>query len=224
MFIAVQTSDIVHSTNMSQRQHAQLIAELKTLLDEHDMLFSAQHEVYRGDAFQVCYTKPNEGLKAALLIKLRLLSFDEHNPVKLTQSLCFGHQTSLDKPISQSMGEVFVQSGRVLDKTSRGQIAITLADIQTSTNISNTSTFNHSMAQSVSLITAFLNNHLTGLTQKQAQVIYHYLNENFPEQQFIADRLQMTRQNVATHLKRGGADLFKQSIEFFEQYCKDASQ
>lgn len=206
MFIAVESGDIVHSTDMSEEMYSNAIVYLKTELDGQRKVFNTEYEMFRGDAFQVVYRDPAVALRASLMTKLRLLFVTQGSPVELTQALAFGWQTLQSGSLSGNMGHVFVSSGRLLDKTKRRCLAI-----------------KHSVGQpAVTLIQDFLNHHLLGITQKQAEVLYYYLQLNFPEQQIIAEKLDMTRQNVAAHLKRGGGDLIKHTIEFFETSCEGA--
>lgn len=204
MLIAVETGDIVRSTGLSSAEFTEAISELSAELENHQQCFGAHYEMFRGDAFQVYYPNPQSAIKASLLSKLRLMHCLAGKPIALTQAIAFGHQDSVDELFSKSMGQVFITSGRLLDSTAKAQLGIAVPTEQAA----------------ISLIQGFINQHLTALTQKQSEVVYYYLKENYPEQQFIADKLKMTRQNVAAHLKRGGADLLRHSITFFEQYCK----
>ncbi|MFC4699451.1 hypothetical protein ACFO4O_04680 [Glaciecola siphonariae] len=208
MFIAVETSDLVHSTKMSEQTYKQAMDALRTELQRHNDAFNARFDIFRGDAFQVAYSNPIYAFKASLLTRLRLMHCVSKHPIKLTQALVFGHQDKIEPAFSQSMGEVFVQSGRLLERTNRRDLSLSLPNNM----------------QAISLIQQYLNYYLSGLTQKQCEVLYYYIAEDFPEQHVIAEQLQMTRQNVAAHLKRGGADLLKQSILFFESTIEDYAQ
>lgn len=205
MFIAVESGDLVHSTKMSPTQYADAISALKDELAQQHAVFDTDYEIFRGDAFQVIYNVPKEAIYASLMTKLKLLHVVDGYPIYITQAIAFGLQADKTDSLAENMGMVFIASGRLLDRTKRRQLAIEYPSHQAAINV----------------IQTFLNHHINSLTQKQAQVLYHYLRESFPEQQLIADKLNITRQNVAAHLKRGGADLLKQTIEFFDTTCKD---
>jgi predicted DNA-binding protein YlxM (UPF0122 family) len=204
MLIAVETGDIVRSTRLSSADFTEAISVLNAELADHQHSAGAHYEMFRGDAFQVYYPNPQSAIKACLLSKLRLMHCLPGKPIALTQAIAFGHQDSVDELFSKSMGQVFIASGRLLDSTAKAQLGIAAPNQQAA----------------IRLIQEFINQHLAGLTQKQSEIVYYYLKENYPEQQFIADKLKMSRQNVAAHLKRGGADLLRHSITFFEQYCE----
>jgi len=70
----------------------------------------------------------------------------------------------------------------------------------------------------------FLHHLLDGLTEKQAEVLYYYIDFDFPEQQSIADYMNMTRQNITTHLKRSGAELVKAYLLGYREICLGAPQ
>jgi hypothetical protein len=204
MLIAVETGDIVRSTKLTSEDFSKAIATLSEELEYHKRSIGAKYEMFRGDAFQVYYPSPKAAMKACLLTKLRLMHCISGKPIALTQALAFGVQSSVDERFSKSMGEVFIASGRLLDSTASSQIGLEVPNAQAS----------------IKLIQDYINHHLSSLTQKQAEIVYYYLKDNYPEQQVIADKLKMTRQNVAAHLKRGGADLLKHSVTFFAQYCE----
>ena len=212
MFIAVETSDLVHSTKMSEENYSQAIGILKKQLAHNQTRFNARFDIFRGDAFQVVYQAPEHALRAALMTRFKLMYSLSQGAVEVTQALSFGVQEKVDDAFSEAMGEVFINSGRLLETTKRRQIQLVFQHIDNKTLVSDNG--------AIGLIVNYLNMQLLGITQKQAQVLFHYLDDDFPEQQLIADKLNITRQNVAAHLKRGGADLLKQTIHFFEDASK----
>lgn len=204
MLIAVESGDIVHATQLDSVDYKAVMSVLEEQLSEHAKRFGAKYEIFRGDAYQVYYPDASNAFRASLLNKLKLLHCFEGKPVRLTQALAFGPETPSTSPLSKNMGEVFISSGRLLETTRRADISLKLPEDNAA----------------LLVIEAYLNHHLAGLTQKQAEVVHHYFYDNYPEQHVIADKLNMTRQNVAAHLKRGAADLLKNSIAFFTQYCE----
>ena len=202
--IAVETSDIVGSTKLSTKHLASAISALKGFVNETQISNGIVAEFYRGDAFQIMYPNAISSFKTALLLKLYMLSHLDF-AVKITQSLAIG---SVEFPVSSlndRMDEVFISSGRNLEKINKGEIGICV----------------HSFAESDYLALAFFNRIIDGLSNKQALVLYWYIRADYPEQKKIATRLNMTRQNVNTHLKRGNSDLIKRFISHFESIISD---
>jgi hypothetical protein len=201
--IAVETSDIVGSTKLSTKQLGLTIVALKTCIAELKINNGLLAEFYRGDAFQIMHPNAVLSLRNLLLIKLYMLSQLDFT-VKITQSLAIGYVSVPVLSLHDRMDEVFVNSGRQLEQVESGEIGI---------YIDNFVAGDH-------LALAFLNRVLDGLSAKQALVLYWYIKNNFPEHKKIAAQLNMTRQNVNTHLLRGNADLIKRFISHFEKIVK----
>jgi hypothetical protein len=202
--IAVETSDLVGSTTFSSSQLQQAMKTLKECLTHIQTEHATIIEFYRGDAFQIMYPNPVFSLRGSLLVKLYMLSKLDF-PVNITQSLALGY---IDNPVTSlhdRMDDVFVKSGRQLETVNNKELGVFVASFNPASYLS----------------LAFLNRILHGLSAKQAHVIYWYIKNDFPEHKKIATLLDMSRQNVNTHLLRGNADLIKRFIHYFEQTVKD---
>jgi predicted DNA-binding protein YlxM (UPF0122 family) len=150
------------------------------------------------------YPNAVSSLRSSLLLKLFMLS-TLNVPVNITQSLALGFISTPVTSLHDRMDDVFVQSGRKLDSVNSAELGVYVES------------FNRASYLSL----AFLNRILTGLSAKQALVIYWYIKHDFPEQKKIASLLDMSRQNVNAHLLRGNADLIKQFIYYFEDNVKE---
>lgn len=199
--IAVLTADLVNSTKLDKQAYLNVIDYLKSLLspllDDEKISF----EIFRGDSFQVVFTDPVNAMRISLMIKLALLAGAHAQSIKVTQSLAIGTYDHLSNKPGESSGEVFIKSGRELESTTKGNLSIHSQFLD-----------NYGFG----LTTQFLNHHLCQLSNKQAEVAHLYLKFHYPEQGVIASKLQITRQNVAAHLKRGGAELIKAYILEYE--------
>jgi hypothetical protein len=207
---AVLTADIVHSTKLSSADYTKVMTTLKNRLEAHEEKYECKFEIFRGDSFQVLYQNIDEAMSSALSLRLFLQSGIECSAVKLTQSLALGEVESRTNSISSSLGEAFILSGRALDDASRGDMLLSFGEDFSSTDLS--------------VSTLFLRHLLNGLTEKQSEVLYYYIDFDFPEQQVIADHMKMTRQNVATHLKRSGAELVKAYLLGYQEICLGKTQ
>ena len=200
--VAVLTTDIVHSTKLSTKDYNLVIQALKTYLDRELKPQNASYEIYRGDSFQIYFRDVKHAMRASLALRLYFRTGIDCLGVNLTQSFALGQYEQLSDSPGTSVGEAFVLSGRALDTAGRGEFIVSISkDIRSA---------------DLQLSTHFLNHLLASLTDKQCGVLFYYLSLHEPEQKVIAERLNMTRQNVATHLKRGGADLIKAYIEAYE--------
>nr|WP_297349178.1 hypothetical protein [uncultured Glaciecola sp.] len=201
----VLTADIVHSTKLDAEDYASVMQTLQKLLTSQAARYQCKFEIFRGDSFQILYTNIIDAMNSVLSIRLYLQSGIECPAIKLTQSIAIGRVEQASSNLSSSLGEAFILSGRALDKAARGDLVINFGNDLCSTDLS--------------ISTLFLHHLLTGLTEKQAEVLYYYIEFNFPEQQVIADHMNVTRQNVATHLKRSGAELVRAYLVSFRETC-----
>lgn len=192
--IAVLTGDLVNSTKMSNDTYKNVIKSLQNLIVDTNKQFKATGEIYRGDAFQIQYPTPIHALKSTLLIKLALhLSSFSTKPIQCTLSLAYGHyEVYSDKP-NTSSGPVFIQSGRELEKTQRGELSVNFEKDESE----------------MKLLTQFLNHLLNRLTKTQAQLLYTYVENDFAEHRKLAELTGTTRQNISNRLGNIGASLVK---------------
>ncbi len=208
--IAVLTGDLVNSTKMSDNAYAEVISELKRLLKNAGQKYQAIGEIYRGDEFQIQFPEPVHAIECALLIKLALhVSQSSEKPVQCTLSLAYGnHSTLADKP-NTSTGPVFIDSGRGLDKTQRGDISVSLNSTSEDSELI--------------LLTQFLNHLLNRLTKSQAKLLYQYIEANYAEHKKIADLIGTTRQNISNRLGNIGAFLVRDYIKIINNKVIDDS-
>ncbi|GAA6206397.1 hypothetical protein [Thalassotalea sp. SU-HH00458] len=202
--IAVLTGDLVHSTKMTNKTYANVIQSLKNLLNEANEKYDAIGEIYRGDEFQIQYPNPVYALKSTLLLKLALhLSSFSPKPIQCTLSLAFGDHNIYGETPNTSSGEVFIQSGRGLAKTQRGELSIQFAQ-QTHT-------------YELNLLTQFLNHLLSRLTKTQAELLFQYIESSFAEHKKLAEITGTTRQNISNRLANIGAFLVRDYMEVINE-------
>jgi hypothetical protein len=207
--IAVLTGDLVNSTKMSDSTYTKVIHHLKNLLHDVNDKYGAIGEVYRGDEFQIQYPTPESALKSTLLIKLALhLSEFSDKPIQCTLSLAYGDYGVYDKKPNTSSGPVFIQSGRGLEKTPRGELSLHF-DEETSDSEINEKL---NTEDQIALLTQFLNHLLNRLTKTQAQLLYQYIDNDFAEHKKMAELTGTSRQNISNRLSNIGAFLVKDYI------------
>jgi predicted DNA-binding protein YlxM (UPF0122 family) len=206
--IAVLTGDLVESTAMPAKDYQIAVKIMEDYLLACQTRFNAQGEIYRGDSVQLIFKQPQHVMRAA--IELRSLLFSSQNteqPLGITLSIGLGEQLINGNKPSVSQGSAFTLSGRGLDNTPRGHISL-----------------HHEgtvFYEALALATQFLDSLLYSQTQKQAQVLYHYLSMDFPTHTQLAKALNTSQQNVTKHLARMGAELIKDYVHFFETSLSD---
>lgn len=196
MIIGVETTDIVHSTKLDKASFSLISDSIDDELNDNREVFNYNFQRFRGDAYQVCYSAPEHTVRASLLTRLAVFTTLPDKSVLLTQSIIIGKQD-----VSDTMGEVFIASGRQLDKQKRAGYTVEFINSHIT----------------MALPSQFLQTLLNGLTRKQADTLYWYIKLGFPEHQMIADKLKMSRQNVNTHLQRANSELVKAFIDTYER-------
>lgn len=206
--IAVLTGDVVNSTKMSKETYINVIKNIQALIVNANQQFKAEGEIYRGDAFQIQYPTPHHALKSTLLIKLALhLSSFSTKPIQCTLSLAYGNYEIYASKPNTSSGPVFIQSGRGLETTARGEISVHFGKEKLNENIK--------------LLTQFLNHLLNRLTKTQAQLLYTYIENDFAEHKTLADLTGTTRQNISNRLSNIGGFLVKDYIKAINNKVKE---
>lgn len=198
--IAVETSDLVGSTKLQADHLASVMKVLTQHLSRMQKTHKTIYEFYRGDGFQIMYPNIKDALRLSLSTKLFLM-FEPSKTVHVTQSLACSEAKLPITTLNNRMDEAFVLSGRQLDKMSKGELSI----------------HHFNSEASKKLMVDFFNRNINAISAKQAEVLYWYIQDDFPEHKHIASRLNMTRQNVNAQLKRTNADLIKRFILLFEQ-------
>ena len=194
MILAVETADIVHSTKLSEKVFEQLSFVLNDELESHQHKFACTYQRFRGDAHQVVYKTPTFAIRSAILTRLRLMFDVYEKSILLTQSLVVGKQDS-----NNTMGSVFVKSGRLLDDAKRGAFIVKIEQLE-----------------DIEIATMFLTDVLNNLTQKQAQALYWYIKSDFSEHKEVAKIIDTSRQNLSIHLSRSKAELVQAYINQVE--------
>lgn len=201
--IAVLTGDLVNSTKMTDDIYSGVIKDLTNILLDCHTKYGATGDIYRGDEFQIQFPNPLFAIEATLLIKLSLqLSKLTDKPIQCTFSLAYGNYDTLDKKPNTSSGPVFIESGRGLEKTPRGDISIHFVDTEVKTTANN----------ELNLLTQFLNHLLNRLTRTQASLLYQYIETQFAEHKKLADAIGTSRQNISNRLSNIGAFLVRDYI------------
>lgn len=204
---AVITGDIVNSTRLDASAYELAITRLTEIFGLLESRYHAKWEIFRGDSFQLNLPEPSFAMHSALLIKTYLLFTSENeNFLSVTLSVGLGEVIVDSQQLTTSHGSAYTLSGRGLDKTSRGGISLH-SDLDDLNNM-------------LTLPTHFLAHLLSSFSRKQAEALYSYILMNYPEHQKIADKMHTSRQNVSKLLSRGGAELVREYLLFYQTQVK----
>ena len=204
--IAVLTGDVIHSSKMSNKQYSQTIETLKQLISAEKQKSETSGDIYRGDEFQLQYSKPVYALQSALIFKLSL---------PCTLSLAYGNYDLLNDSPSTSSGPVYVESGKRLDKANRGDLIVNLSpDTSVFQNGSNPTA---PLPNSLLLLNNFLTHTLNSLTKSQSELLLTYIKNDFPEHKVLAELTGTSRQNISNRLSSMGAHLVRDYVNYINQ-------
>lgn len=201
--IGVLTGDIVNSTQLSSDEYANTIAYLNELMKNSEQKYKAKGNIYRGDEFQIQYPDPISALTSSLLIKLGLHNSPHTSkPILCTLSLAYGEAELYKSKPNTSSGPVYINSGRNLEKTPRGEFSLQIEE----------------KSSDLQLLTNFLNHQLNRLTKTQAQLLYQYIESGFAEHKTLAQITKTSRQNISNRLNGIGAHLVRDYITAINQH------
>ncbi len=192
---AVITGDLVKSSSYQSTDYERLLY----LLDQSLRSLSPPHyyNIYRGDAFQLLLTEPEQAVRAALLLRLNLIA--EASDARLC--IAIGPADNLRADIKTATGPVFTLSGTGLDQLAQQRWSLYCADA----------------SQPLDLLLRFADKLLLQLTARQAQVLLLYLLATDQSHQALAIELNTSRANVTALLNQANYGLFND----FLQHCQN---
>ncbi len=132
--VAVLTGDIVKSRTIKGEEIEKVINSLKETfhkLNKNILFDKASFQIFRGDSFQAIIPDPELALKAAIIIRAHLRTFESsysfaggkklNKPINYAYTdariaIGIGKVTYLGNKVSESQGEAFQKSGYLLDK------------------------------------------------------------------------------------------------------------
>ena len=205
--ISVLTGDIVDSRTIDPKHYDAMLYRLQQTLADIKTSYGAMYEIFRGDSFQITFTKPLPAMRCALLLKMALLASSPDAPIHVRLALGVGGYRDLRSNSGTSSGEAFELSGMGLDNIKTSEIAL-LTHIPT-------------LNDHLQLATRFLNYQLASITPKQAEALWAYIRSDFADHQHVAEQIGGTRSNASKLLRRSGAILIRDYVLYFEKLLTD---
>jgi hypothetical protein len=190
-YYGVITADIVSSQTLSQDDYEQLITQLKLYLNALSADFGAVFHIFRGDSFQVAFKEANALFKHA--ITLRLFFLQQGLDVKV--SLASGQIKLAQGTLATATGDALVKAGRGLDTIKHQRLV-----------------YNNDCDESFLLNIKFIDLLLGKLSNKQAQALLLYLQQDKPEHAQLAMQLNSSRANVTKLLNLANYTLIDEFI------------
>lgn len=204
----VITGDVVNSTALDIDAKKTLIGNIWQISDELQILSQLDISVYRGDSFQILIEKPEETLKAAVLMRAGLRSRTTEGaemPWDARISIGIGDVSYISEHLSASDGEAFLLSGRGLDNIGKKRLSI--------------STGNENVDAELLVSTSFADEIISSWTSAQSELVWQALLYGTAQKE-IAEKYGTSVQNVSKLLNTAKFSLIELYIRRFEQLIK----
>lgn len=196
--VGVITGDIVASQKIHAEDYDCMLYTLERTLTMLKGSRNMKFETYRGDAFQSVFAEPVEAIHSAVIIRLALKATTPSFDVR--QSIGIGAVTSMRGDIATSTGEAFTLSGKGLDTIKNDLIKV--------------SSNNLAFQSKVSVLTKFLDAHLSSLTGIQSETLLCYLTSEDKSHADIAESLNKTRSNTTKLLIASRYQLVEEYLNY----------
>lgn len=204
MIKAVITGDIVDSTLIPIECKPSVIEVLNTVIEDFSTSVKVNYEMFRGDSFQVVVDNKDFALSVAIAIRtaLRAHTPEGQDPWDARIAIGIGEVSFQSSSIVTSDGEAFRFSGREFDNLGKRRLAIV--------------TPCKDVNEELKLSTSFADDIISKWTVKQAEVIYARIFTNATQKE-LAEKLNMSIQNVSKHLNLAKGNLINSYIERFKE-------
>ena len=205
---AVLTGDLVGSSRFkSEKQRDEVLSILKDSFSkvESSDIIASSFEIHRGDSFQGVLSRPEQALKAAMIIRTNLLSrsLETKNRLDARIAIGIGKIDYLPKDkVGEGDGEGFRNSGVELDKMKKGEQNLTIKTPWPE--------INKELKTECALINAIIHR----WTKEQAGAIMYQIQGYTQEE--IAKELKISQSAVFQRLRTGGVWAVQAFLERYE--------
>lgn len=198
----VITGDIVNSSALSDAEHQTCLQQIEQTIAIFQAEFHAQGDVFRGDEFQVFVPNPKDAPRCAVLLRLTLMKCVKGADARV--SVGVGKYQQIETELRKTAkGEAFQLSGRALKDMDEERLKVSLPKA-------------HDVNLSCDLLIRHLDCILTGLSEKQAEVLFPRLL--YPEltQDALSAKTGINRRSLASRLQRANATLILDTLAVLE--------
>ncbi|GGN31633.1 MULTISPECIES: hypothetical protein [Marinomonas] len=195
----VVTGDIVNSSALSDAEHQACLQQVEQAIAIFQDEFHAQGDVFRGDEFQVFVPNPKHALRCAILLRLTLMKCVKGADARV--SVGIGSYKQIEAELRKTAkGEAFQLSGRALKDMDEERLKLSLPDTVEAN-------------PSRDLLIRHLDFIMTGLSEKQAEVLFPRLL--YPEltQDALSAKTGIHRRSLASRLQRANASLILDTLD-----------
>jgi hypothetical protein len=202
--IAVLTGDIVGSTSIPDEEYEDLLYtlhnQLSDICNQHQ---HNEHQVMRGDSFQIIIHDPENSALYALLLRTSLKERSSYFDCRISIGIGIGDNDVIRHTVGNSTGEVFSHSGRALDLMKNETLIITSS--------------NNSFNEHFSLLTKYIDRQVSEMTERQCAIAYLKLKDKTLKHIDIANLLKTKRESVSRSIKAAKLDLLEEYVLLFDK-------
>ncbi|ELB2927337.1 hypothetical protein QNE77_001971 [Vibrio alginolyticus] len=206
MIAGVITGDIVNSDGLSKEEHKNCLASLDRMIEKLANLYGTKGDVFRGDEFQLFVPDYWHSLRYAVVLRLCIMLTVKNADARV--SLGIGQYTDINDELRKTAkGKAFELSGRGLSDIKDERLKISLANV----DVQNCS---------IGLLIRHLDSLVTGLSQKQAEVLIPKLLFPGRTHEQLSDETGIPRRTISNRLQAANSELLTDTIEFIEKELK----
>ncbi|HHY0479583.1 hypothetical protein [Vibrio parahaemolyticus] len=206
LLAGVITGDIVDSGKLSKEEHKNCLISLDRMIEKLANSYGTKGDVFRGDEFQLFVPDYWHSLRYAIVLRLCIMFTVKNADARV--SLGIGQYSDLNDELRKTAkGEAFELSGRGLGNIRDERLKISLANVDV-------------QSSSIGLLIRHLDSIVTGLSQKQAEVLIPKLLYPNRTQTQLSDETGIPRRTISNRLQAANSVLLIDTIEFIEKELK----
>lgn len=197
---AVLTGDLIASSDLSSADLDRAFRALRTAGDEIATWQDADVRLtrFRGDGWQICLSRPELALRAALLMRAALRAEGRRFATRIATATGPGNPGDSDK-LSGATGPVFVASGRALDA------------------LAERTTMRHASGGAIGAAVRLADHISRDWTQVQAEAMVIFLRAAPPTRAEAGKMLRKSRQAVDQALSAAGFNAIDDALRMIEE-------
>lgn len=203
---AVLTGDLIGYSRFEEKKRSEVLLILKdSFKNIPPEIIASPFAMYRGDSFQGVISKPEDSIKAAIIIRASLLSKFKGKRTRLDARIAIGLGTIDYLPknqVGEGDGEAFRNSGIELDRMKKGEQSLIVR------------TPWHEINEELRTECALLDAIIQRWTKEQAEAILYQIQGLTQEE--IAKILKISQPAVFQRLKTAGSWAVQTILERFK--------
>ena len=195
--IAVITGDVIDSRKKASPKW------LKALKGTLEMVFpEGSYQIFRGDSFQVIIREPETAMQKCIILKS---AFRKEGQPAARIALGLGSYDYISESASESNGEAFILSGKLMDKLTKARITMGINSPWEDFNLILNTTIR------LGLIA------MDDWTKKEAEIIYELFNDPKINQTELSIKLDKSQSTISERIKRS----YYHEVELLEKLYRE---